>query len=183
MPTLQEDLLNQIRQRSDLSLEEREERIQRLRVIWHSQLGQKPAEKWHKQNVAIEKVLEQLEIKLPVAVLLGAPGSGKSTVMRWLALHMARAFLSSRYSLPDDLYHRQIPILLRISDYAKRLNSENISFDQFFNEFFAKFHQELPTRILEELQKGNCLMLFDGLDEVATYSGPQCQDSLRPKIR
>ena len=123
MPTMQEELLNHMRQRTDLSAEEREERIQRLRVIWHSQLGLKLAESWRKQNVAIEKMIGQIELALPVAVLLGAPGSGKSTVMRWLALHMAHACLSLRYTLPKGLIHKQIPILLRISDYAKRLRA------------------------------------------------------------
>src|SRR5207247_1576576 len=112
------------------------------------------------------------------SVMLGTPGSGKSTTMRWLALQMARASLLRNYNLPEGLRYRQIPFLIRISDYAKRLDAEDTSFWQFFAEYTARAYPELTNlsdTLLEELKKGHCLLLFDGMDEVAS-------DSLRRRV-
>ncbi len=189
VPSEQQKLLEELRQRTDLSAEDQEELIQRLRVIWYSQVGQKLMVKRQKRNISIARVLRQLDAANPVAVILGTPGSGKSTAMRWLALHMARAFLSPNYDIPDEPDSRppstrnpdikQIPILLRISDYAKRLSVEdNLSFKQFFKYRLTEMYSHISgiaDRLLAELSNGRCLVLFDGLDEVAS-------DDLRRRV-
>lgn len=166
----QQELLEQLRQNPTLSLEEREERSQRLRITWYSQLGQSLLEPQRKQNIAIEEVVQQLKAEHPVAIILGTPGSGKSTALRWLALHLARGYLTQNYTMPKGLIVRQIPILVHINDYAKRLNIQNLSFEEFLKDVFTKVHRDLPTRLFEELEKGHCFLLFDGLDEVASDS-------------
>ena len=80
VPSEQQKLLEELRQRKDLSIEEREELIQRIRVIWYSQVGKAATAGPRRRNISIEKVLEQLNTKRPVAVILGTPGSGKSTL-------------------------------------------------------------------------------------------------------
>ena len=180
LPYEQQKLLEELRlgSHSDMTQEQREEHIQRLRVLWYSQLGQDWAEGRQKQNATIEEVLKALKAERPVAVILGTPGSGKSTTMRWLALKMARASLSRSYDLPEGLASRQIPILIRISDYAKSLDAENMPFRQFFTEHIAREYPaltNLSNTLLDELKKGRCLLLFDGLDEVAS-------DSLRRRV-
>ena len=181
LPYEQQKLLEELRLGSHpyLTPEQCEEHIQRLRVLWYSQLGQDWAEGRQKQNATIEEVLKALKAERPVAVILGTPGSGKSTTMRWLALKMARASLSRSYDLPEGLASRQIPILIRISDYAKGLDAENMPpFRQFFTEHIARAYPaltNLSNTLLDELKKGRCLLLFDGLDEVAN-------DSLRRRV-
>ncbi len=126
-------------------------------------------------------ILPSLDKKFVInsqAVILGTPGSGKSTTMRWLALQMARMSLSRSYDPPEGLTPRQIPVLIRISNYAKRLDTENIPFRQFFTEHIAREFPELTNlsdTLLNELKQGHCLLLFDGLDEVAN-------DSLRRRV-
>lgn len=180
LPSEQQILLEELRVGShhDLTPEQREEHIQRLRVLWYSQLGQNLAEGLQKQNATIEDVLRALKAEHSVAVLLGTPGSGKSTTMRWLALQMARSSLSRSYRLPEGFVSRQIPILIRINDYAEHPDAENMPFRQFFIEYIAKVYPEsnnLSNTLLDELKKGHCLLLFDGLDEVAS-------DSLRRRV-
>ena len=118
--------------------------------------------------------------------------------MRWVALHMARACLlpwycrwlngllrllsalpflslprSWGYCLPEGLSPAQIPILLRIRDYAPRLSAnQEYSFEQFFKQ---QLGSDLADRLLSEMEKGHCLLLCDGLDEVAS-------DSLRRRV-
>src|SRR6266571_4179239 len=127
------------------------------------------------QNVEIKEVLQQLTAANPIAVILGGPGSGKSTAMRWFALQMAQAALPPYHRLPRELAPKQIPILIRISDYAERLSKANLTFEEFFKEYFAKSDPDLPTQLIEELENDRCLLLFDGLDEVAN-------DNLRRQV-
>ncbi len=51
--------------------EQCEEHIQRLRVLWHSQLGQDWVEGRQKQNATIEDVVKALKLERSVAVILG----------------------------------------------------------------------------------------------------------------
>jgi predicted NACHT family NTPase len=151
-----------------------EDYIQSLRAaLWQSQFNKDFLEVYRSQNVVIEKVLNALNNRKPVAVILGTPGSGKSTTMRWLALQMARGFNSPSYRLPEGISRAQIPILLRINDYAKCFDSSKASFklkEPDFKEFLdtelTTINDDLPGIIDMELAKGNCLLLLDGLDEV-----------------
>ena len=202
LPLEQSKQLEALRKRTGMTAEEREEAIQALRVVWHSQMGK--LESGQPQNVAIEEVTRYVTARQPGAVILGSPGSGKSTTMRWLAYHLARGSrlssihkglnrfldligrllrreLNIGYSLPDGLKPYQLPILVRISDYAKALSrpdSEELPFQPFFMEYFKLRYPELPRladRLLNELQRGRCLLLLDGLDEVAS-------DELRRRV-
>ena len=113
--------------------------------------------------------------------------------MRWLAYHMAtagrhrrwqqelrvlarllkwitRGRVTLKFALPERMAPTQIPILMRISDYAKALSreeNEQLTFEDFFKQHYAKTPQ-LGERLLAELEKGRCLLLLDGLDEVTS---------------
>lgn len=204
LPTEQLKHLDELRKRKDLTLEQREAEIQALRVVWYSQMGSGLFETRQSQNIVIENVIEQLTAKQPGAVMLGSPGSGKSTTMRWLAYHMAEAGRHRRWqqklhafarllkwatrgrvtlksALPERMAPTQIPILVRISDYAKALSkpeNEQLTFQPFFMDYFRERYPELPNlaeRLLAELEKGHCLLLLDGLDEVTS-------DELRRRV-
>jgi hypothetical protein len=179
---LQEEI-EQMRHRSDLDPHEREEYIQGLRAaIWHSQLGEELLMARLGKDVKIEEVLQRLTPARPAAVLLGSPGSGKSTTMRWLALHMARASCLADYQLPQDLAPVQLPLFLTIGDYAKAITAppsgshQITSVKEFFFHEWQKLSPDLPALLEDALLEGHCLLLFDGLDEVAS-------DALRSRVR
>jgi predicted NACHT family NTPase len=126
---------------------------------------------------------------------MGSPGSGKSTTLRWLVFQMAYAACLSHYrrllyllsrllcrlfrlsfrwsnDLPEDLAPCQIPILFKVGEYAKANtpNSELVSVQAYLSSFLKSEYEHLPRlaeRLLEELRDGHCLVLIDGLDEVA----------------
>ena len=158
--------LELVRQRTDLSDEMRDTYMQRSRIAWHSQLG--PKRNVTPQIVPVNEVLLRLTPAHPVAVILGTPGSGKSTLLRWLTLHMARASFSQNYALPAGFSPAQVPLLIHLRDYAESLGKESLSMKQFIAAQASKIDPNAPTKLLDELARGHCFVLFDGLDEITT---------------
>lgn len=76
---------------------------------------------------------------------------------------------------------QQIPILLRIQDYANYIvdtKEQHPTFKKFFDQYLDKEFapiDRISLRLEHELRRGRCLLLFDGLDEVAN-------DTLRSRI-
>jgi predicted NACHT family NTPase len=95
-------------------------------------------------------------------VLLGDPGAGKTTLMRYLALKAARKE-GADIGLPED--QEQLPILVYMRDWAR--HPERSLLDQ-VREFAENTLQvDLPLGFLEHWTDGHALILLDGLDEVA----------------
>ncbi len=158
--------LGALRERTDLSEEQRNAYIQALHATWHSQLGAQSNQRT-RQILPVSEVLRQLAPQHPVAVILGEPGSGKSTLLRWLALYMATASLSPNHVLPDGFLPAQVPFLIRLHDYAASLHKDAQTLKQFVVAQASQVHPNAPAKLLDELAQGHCFVLFDGLDEVA----------------
>ena len=163
----QQKELEELRRRPDLGDEDREERIQRMRAIWYSQLQQEQSET-EAQQITVQEILQQLQAGSPAAIVLGAPGSGKSTLMRWLALQMAKALLFPETISTDTLSPVQISIPIRLREYTMDFMAERLSFMQFVTRQFTDVHSALPSRLMAALEQGRCLLLFDGFDEVGS---------------
>jgi formylglycine-generating enzyme required for sulfatase activity/energy-coupling factor transporter ATP-binding protein EcfA2 len=110
-----------------------------------------------------EPILDILQ-KHSSLVILGDPGSGKSTLMKWLTLIMATG-QAKDIGLLDRL-----PILLSLSSYAKELeNGLDCPLDEYLSTRFIKqISSMFPIKELYRttLEKGRALILLDGLDEV-----------------
>src|SRR5437763_7076795 len=88
----------------------------------------------------------------------------------FVSFRLLRRSFSWGYQFPKELLPKQVPILLRISDYSKRLETEDITLQEYITQQFARLYPNLPNiaeKLLNELVKGRCLLLLDGLDEVA----------------
>jgi formylglycine-generating enzyme required for sulfatase activity len=119
----------------------------------------------------------------PRMVLLGEPGSGKSTTLRYLALTLAHAGLDSTFALGNRLggwdrlgdQGKLLPILMPVLPMARRL-TERRGRAGTAADLWAALDAHLTTHgataavvaaVREELARGHVLVLLDGLDEVA----------------
>ncbi|MDX9993610.1 MAG: NACHT domain-containing protein [Anaerolineales bacterium] len=95
-------------------------------------------------------------------IILGDPGAGKTTFLKFLALKLARG---EGQSLGLD---GRLPILLPLAAYANALVEKNIRLDAFIGEYFDNIGCDFPLgpMLTEALASGKALLLLDGLDEV-----------------
>ncbi len=116
----------------------------------------------------------------PHLVLLGAPGSGKSTALRYLAYILVVAGLYPQIDLNTYLVGwtpgRVLPIFAPLLPLARSLAADPIPksrVEDLWDYLAADLLQpistdaDLATAILEEVEAGRAILLLDGLDEVA----------------
>ncbi|MBN1450151.1 MAG: SUMF1/EgtB/PvdO family nonheme iron enzyme [Anaerolineales bacterium] len=148
------------------------------------------------QRERLHKLLQQvkrLQIKVQIQkvladsqhlVVLGDPGSGKTTLLRYLALTYARDLQGEAGLVAQRLQLREqrLPILLPLRDFARYIEAEcpDVGTDgpklllDYLHIYFANQDIPLPERFFaDRLKAGTCMVLLDGMDEVANFTTHQ----------
>lgn len=114
-----------------------------------------------------ERVTDAIE-KSPRLVILGEPGSGKTMSLKYICLMLAYGYGAARLGLVRPY----VPILVRISDYAKALETKPaLSLDNFLLAYIQEAFggsARLGEFLRLYLENGLCVVMLDGLDEVST---------------
>jgi len=95
-------------------------------------------------------------------IILGDPGAGKTTFLKYLALKLASGE-------GEDLgLDTRLPVLIPLSAYANALAKRDVRLDDFVIRYFHDLGADLPIEAMleETLKQGGALVLLDGLDEV-----------------
>lgn len=102
----------------------------------------------------VQPILDTLgEQDCPYAVILGDPGSGKSSLLQYLALDWAQKPTA------------QVPLLIELRQYVTDENKPK-DFLEFFHQGKRKICELNQLQLHEQLESGNALVMFDGLDEI-----------------
>ena len=107
------------------------------------------------------RLIEMIHIfEKPRVVVLGHPGSGKTTVGKYVAYSIATAKVDS---IGEHL-GRHVPVMVKAAEYALSLREEpGLS----FYDYVTRKHTTKFGSLFEwALQSGLCLMIIDGLDEI-----------------
>ena len=104
-------------------------------------------------------------------VLLGEPGIGKTTLLRYLALQHARALMDGRKMAgpQGQLGPTRFPIYLRIADYIQTPEWPTQPLSEILPLILRRYELTvagLADLLREKLERGEALILLDGLDEI-----------------
>ncbi|MEI8305477.1 MAG: SUMF1/EgtB/PvdO family nonheme iron enzyme [Chloroflexales bacterium] len=113
-------------------------------------------------------------------VVLGDPGSGKSTFLRHLAWTFAQQGLDQKEDLADIFgwseEHTFLPIYISLRKIAGRLAQEGmhetVVYRSLLDEVYNLVEGGLEDLVSESLFRGAALLMFDGLDEVPVEAIP-----------
>ncbi len=124
-------------------------------------LSEKDAERLGRRLGEPRKVLELVR-EHPGLVILGDPGSGKTTFLKYLALSFAAG-----EGLGLGLGER-LPVLVPLSGFANALAAGEVRLDDFVRGWVDSRGADpaLGQLLDAELRAGRALLLLDGLDEV-----------------
>ncbi len=105
-------------------------------------------------------------------VIVGPPGSGKTTLLK----HITLSLLASRKRLNDRIrLPRKLPVLLFLRDHASTIHNSagkdkpDFTLVEALHDHLKRWEQPDPPAgwVKRQLDSGRCLVLLDGLDEVA----------------
>ena len=127
--------------------------------------------------IRLSQVLHEAQLG---QVIVGDPGSGKSTFLKYIALMLARSVLQANPGIALEALCLQEPLPIPLfvscwdmSDFLRKRDKVHLPIlMEFLVQRLAAYSFRIQASDLEKLlESGSCCLLFDGLDEVPTEHG------------
>lgn len=100
--------------------------------------------------------LEKIVLPNKKVVILGGPGSGKTTMIR---------YLTTKYVTERDSTF--FPIFISLREYIKLKSIEKASILEFISNYYNSHDLKISSGFFAKyLSAGSCVVMFDGLDEI-----------------
>jgi len=96
-------------------------------------------------------------------IIIGSPGSGKTTLLNYIALKIARKSGKELFGIEDEL----LPIFINLRDTTKEDFLDIRKFVENYNKYVKCPVSPPEDFFKKKLDEGKCIILLDGLDEVA----------------
>lgn len=171
-----------------------------------------PAENVNEQEkIRFDKLWHGLTKERPVAIILGYPGMGKSTLLAGLALHMAMRHLYLYHYTIDQIFTRLklnrfvprpssrgkgygLPVFQGINPTLPRLVPLLLNLREYalylgtsatnctITDFIKQQVRDYYPLVKKHLDEGICIVLLDGLDEVSKDVRSQVQAEIKDFI-
>lgn len=135
---------------------------------------------WQRHSMEMERRSSQMNVKLsaqkslslanllasPHSVLLGDPGTGKTTITRYITYALA----THNYAHTGDEVKGLTPILMRLATYARIYEDNSTTHLIDYVEKELTQRPEFGQYLRYAVENGQCLIILDGLDEVTDPS-------------
>ena len=146
---------------------------------------------WHRllsrgSRSTFAEVWSHLTPGRPTLVVQGFPGTGKSTLLARLALHMARRCLGDLDTLPSAPQPTAVPLFVQLREFADaRTRDPQLGLWPFIEQTVRRWGIADVCAFLDSaLRRGHCLVLMDGLDEISAVQDRRAvQDEITRFIR
>jgi HEAT repeat protein len=97
-------------------------------------------------------------------IIIGAPGSGKTTLLNYFALKFARRDVIEPFGIEEEY----LPVYINLRDTATKEFLDIRKFAENYNSYIECSDNPPQDFFNKKLDDGKCIILLDGLDEVAS---------------
>lgn len=142
-----------------------------------AEAGEREGERRQERVITIQEPITLGDALTQHALIVGEPGAGKSTLLRWLAVTFAAGRQREADRLGPQADADRLPLLVELGRlpeaYLQADSRETPKWKVFLPDYLTKHpaFDDIPAALLvQALAAGRCLLLCDGLDEIADLS-------------